>query len=227
MPTILIVDDHQKVVDMLHRTLIYEGYEVLVAMNGQEALSLAQAHRPDMIILDWLMPGIDGIEVARRVSKADRIPILMLTAKDAVEDRIHGLDSGADDYLVKPFELGELLARIRAVLRRAETVNEEKMLTYGDLSLDPVTRDVRRGARLIALSPKEFDLLHYLMKQPRRVITRERLLQDLWGYDFGGDGNLLEVHIGHLRSKLESSNEPRLIQTVRGVGYVLRSIEGS
>jgi two-component system response regulator MprA len=225
MPTILIVDDNQKVIDMLRRTLIYEGYEVLIAMDGQQALSQAHAHRPDVMVLDWLMPGIDGVEVARRVSKADRIPIIMLTARDALEDRILGLDSGADDYLVKPFEPAELLARIRALLRRSETVDVEKIVTYDDLSLDPVTRDVRRGERLIPLSPKEFDLLFYFMRQPRRVLTRERILQDIWGYDFGGDANVLEVYVGHLRTKLELNNEPRLIQTVRGVGYVLRLSE--
>jgi two-component system response regulator MprA len=222
MPTILIVDDNQKVIDMLRRTLIYEGYDVLVALDGQQALSQAQTMRPDVMVLDWLMPGLDGLEVARRVSKADRIPIIMLTAKDALEDRILGLDSGADDYLIKPFEPTELLARIRALLRRAEPVDIEKTLTYGDLILDPITRDVRRGERTITLSPKEFDLLYYFMRQPRRVIARERILQDIWGYDFGGDGNVLEVYVGHLRTKLEANQESRLIQTVRGVGYVLR-----
>src|SRR5689334_8417585 len=200
MPTILIVDDNQKVIDMLRRTLIYEGYDVLVAMDGQQALIQAQTHRPDVMVLDWLMPGVDGLEVARRVSRADRIPIIMLTAKDGLEDRILGLDSGADDYLVKPFEPSELLGRIRALLRRAEPVDVEKTLMYGDLILDPVTRDVRRGERAITLSPKEFDLLYYFMRQPRRVIARERILQDIWGYDFGGDGNVLEVYIGHLRT---------------------------
>jgi two-component system response regulator MprA len=225
VPTVLIVDDNQKVIDMLRRTLLYEGYEVLIAMDGPQALTQAQAHQPDIMILDWLMPGLDGIEVARRVSKADRIPIIMLTAKDALEDRILGLDSGADDYLVKPFEPAELLARIRALLRRSESVDVEKIVTYDDLSLDPVTRDVRRRERFITLSPKEFDLLYYLMRHPRRVLTRERILQEIWGYDFGGDGNVLEVYIGHLRTKLEANQEPRLIQTVRGVGYVLRLAE--
>lgn len=226
MPTVLIADDNQKVVDMLRRTLIYEGYEVVTALDGQEALAQAQAHRPDVIVLDWLMPGIDGLEVARRVSKADRIPIIMLTARDALEDRVMGLDSGADDYLVKPFEPAELLARIRALLRRADTGgDDEKLLTYDDLRLDPVTRDVYRGERLIALSPKEYDLLQYFMRHPRRVLTRDRLLQDVWGYDFNGDANVLEVYVGHLRAKLEQDNEPRLLQTVRGVGYILRLAE--
>ncbi len=222
MATILIADDNQKVIDMLRRTLIYEGYDVLVAMNGQQALTLAQSQRPNLMVLDWLMPGIDGLEVARRVSKADRIPIIMLTARDALEDRVLGLDSGADDYLIKPFEPEELVARIRALLRRAESESDEKVLTFADVSLDPVTREVHRSGRAITLSRKEFDLLTYFLRQPRRVILRERLLQDLWGYDFGGDGNVLEVYVGHLRTKLEADDEPRLIQTVRGVGYVLR-----
>jgi len=223
MPTVLIADDNQKVVDMLRRTLIYEGYEVVTALDGYEALAQAQAHRPDVIVLDWLMPGVDGLEVARRVSKADRIPIIMLTARDALEDRVMGLDSGADDYLVKPFEPAELLARIRALLRRVESGgDDEKLLTYDDLRLDPVTRDVYRGERMIALSPKEYDLLLYFMRYPRRVLTRDRILQDVWGYDFNGDANVLEVYVGHLRAKLEQANEPRLIQTVRGVGYILR-----
>lgn len=223
MPTVLIADDNQKVVDMLRRTLIYEGYEVVTALDGYEALAQAQAHRPDVIVLDWLMPGVDGLEVARRVSKADRIPIIMLTARDALEDRVMGLDSGADDYLVKPFEPAELLARIRALLRRVEAgADDEKLLTYDDLRLDPVTRDVYRGERMIALSPKEYDLLLYFMRYPRRVLTRDRILQDVWGYDFNGDANVLEVYVGHLRAKLEQANEPRLIQTVRGVGYILR-----
>lgn len=225
MPTILVADDNQKVTDMLRRTLIYEGYDVIVARDGQQALALARSHRPDMIILDWLMPIVDGIQVASRVSKADRIPILMLTAKDTLDDKIKGLDSGADDYLVKPYEPSELLARVRALLRRAEQSDDDKPLVYADLTLDPLTRDVRRGERAIALSPKEFDLLRYFLKTPRRVLPRDRILQDVWGYDFGGDGNILEVYVGHLRTKLEAEGEPRLIQTVRGVGYILRTAE--
>jgi two-component system response regulator MprA len=222
MSSILIVDDNQKVIDMLRRTLLYEGYEVLVAMDGQQALSQAQTHRPDVIVLDWLMPGLDGLEVARRVSRADHIPIIMLTAKDALEDRVMGLDSGADDYLIKPFEPEELLARIRALLRRSQPDEEDRMLTYDDLSLNPVTRQVRRGEQVILLSPKEYDLLLYFMRYPRRVHTRERILEVVWGYPFTGDSNVLEVHIGHLRSKLETGDKSRLIQTIRGVGYALR-----
>jgi two-component system, OmpR family, response regulator MprA len=223
MATVLIVDDDRRITDMLRRTLAYEGYGVVTAADGHEALAKAQIHRPDVVVLDWLMPGMDGIEVAKRLRAADAVPILMLTARDAVEDRVEGLDSGADDYLVKPFAPAELLARIRALLRRTEPVRDgEKPLIYADLSLDPLTREARRGGRSFSLSPKEFDLLAYLLRHPRQVLQRERILQDVWGYDFGGNGNVLEVYVGYLRAKTETSGEPRLIQTVRGVGYVLR-----
>jgi two-component system, OmpR family, response regulator MprA len=222
MTTVLIADDDRKIIDMLRRTLAYEGYHVVTAGDGQEALTKAQTQRPDIVVLDWLMPGLDGIEVARRIREADATPILMLTARDAIEDRVEGLDSGVDDYLVKPFAPPELLARLRALLRRAESTSNEKPLSYADLHLDPVTRETRRGDRAFNLSPKEFDLLSYLLRYPRQVLPRERILQDVWGYDFGGDGNVLEVYIGYLRTKTEAGGEPRLIQTVRGVGYVLR-----
>lgn len=222
MATVLIVDDDRKIIDMLRRTLAYEGYHVITATDGHQALVQAQTQRPDVVILDWLMPGLDGIEVARRLREADGTPILMLTARDAVEDRVEGLDSGADDYLVKPFAPAELLARIRALLRRSESASSEKPLVYGDLYLDPITRETRRGERQFNLSPKEFDLLSYLLRYPRQVLPRDRILQDVWGYDFGGDGNVLEVYIGYLRTKTEAGGEARLIQTVRGVGYVVR-----
>ena len=222
MATILIADDDRKIIDMLRRTLAYEGYHVVTAADGREALAKAQAHRPDVVVLDWLMPGLDGIEVARRLREADGTPILMLTARDAVEDRVEGLDSGADDYLVKPFAPAELLARLRALLRRSDTAHTDRPLAYADLYLDPVTRETRRGDRQFSLSPKEFDLLAYLMRYPRQVLPRDRMLLDVWGYDFGGDGNVLEVYIRYLRTKTEAGGEPRLIQTVRGVGYVLR-----
>ncbi len=222
MPTILIADDDRKITDMLRRTLAYEGYQVVTAADGHEALAKAQAQRPDLVVLDWMMPGIDGLEVARRIRAAEATPILMLTARDAVEDRVSGLDSGADDYLVKPFAPAELLARIRALLRRFETTDAEKSLTYADLSLDPATRETRRGDRRFDLSPKEFDLLHYLLRHPRQVLPRERILRAVWGDDFYGDDNVLDVYIGYLRAKTEAGGAPRLIQTVRGVGYVLR-----
>ena len=222
MATVLIVDDDRKIIDMLRRTLAYEGYHVITATDGHQALLQAQTQRPDVVILDWLMPGLNGIEVARRLREADGTPILMLTARDAIEDRVEGLDSGADDYLVKPFAPAELLARIRALLRRSESASSEKPLVYADLYLDPITRETRRGERHFNLSPKEFDLLSYLLRYPRQVLPRDRILQDVWGYDFGGDGNVLEVYIGYLRTKTEAGGEARLIQTVRGVGYVVR-----
>src|SRR6266496_1832597 len=197
MTTILVADDERKITDMLRRTLAYEGYHVITAANGREALAQAWSQRPDIIVLDRMMPDLDGIEVARRIREKGATPILMLTARDTIDDRVEGLDSGADDYLDKP-------------------------LSYSDLLLDPLTRDVKRGERSFMLSPKEFDLLSYFLRFPRQVLTRERLLQDVWGYDFSGDGNVLEVYVGYLRTKTEVDGEPRLIHTVRGVGYVLR-----
>jgi two-component system, OmpR family, response regulator MprA len=222
MTTVLIADDDRRITDMLRRTLAYEGYQVITAADGNAAITQARAHRPDVVVLDWLMPGLDGIEVARRLREADDTPILLLTARDAIEDRVTGLDSGADDYLVKPFAPEELLARLRALLRRGSSGSGERPLQYADLFLDPVTRETRRGERAFNLSPKEFDLLSYLLRHPRQVLPRERILQDVWGYDFGGDGNVLEVYIGYLRNKTEAGGETRLIQTVRGVGYVIR-----
>ena len=222
MASVLIADDDKKIIDMLRRTLAYEGYHVVTAADGNEALARVQARRPDVVVLDWLMPGLDGLTVAQRIREANGTPILMLTARDTVEDRVEGLDAGADDYLVKPFAPAELLARLRALLRRSEGAAGERPLSYADLFLDPVTRETRRGARQFSLSPKEFDLLAYLLKYPRQVLPRERILLDVWGYDFGGDGNVLDVYVRYLRSKTEASGEPRLIHTVRGVGYVLR-----
>lgn len=223
MPLVLIVDDDEKLLHMLRRTLIYEGYQVVTATSGLEALSRLQEQPPDLIILDWLLPGLSGVEVAARLRAAgDSTPILMLTARDAVEDRVEGLDSGADDYLVKPFAPAELLARIRALLRRAGTSRPEQPLIYADLYLDPVTREVRRGSRPLSLTPREFELLAFLMRHPRQVLPRQRILEEVWGYDFHGDENVLEVYIGYLRRKMEAGGEPRLIHTVRGIGYVLR-----
>ncbi|MFN8534113.1 MAG: response regulator transcription factor [Dehalococcoidia bacterium] len=222
MATILIADDDPKLVDMLRRTLAYEGYKVLAANDGDGALAEAKTQRPDLVVLDWMMPGLDGIEVAQRIREADATPILMLTARDTIYDRVTGLDSGADDYLVKPFATAELLARIRALLRRRESEENEKPLVFGDLSLDPVTRETRRGERPFQLSPKEHDLLLCFLRHPRRVLPRDRILREVWGYEFDGYGNVLDVYVGYLREKTEAGGEARLIQTVRGVGYVLR-----
>ena len=223
MATVLIVDDDTKLLKMLQRTLLYEGFRVLSAANGNEALAEVQAHRPDVIILDWMMPRLDGLGVLTRLRAAgDRTLVLMLTARDAVESRVEGLESGADDYLVKPFAPAELLARIHALLRRSAVVAGQGALTYAGLFLDPATRETRRGDRPFDLTSKEFDLLRFLLRNPRQVLTSEQILQEVWGYDFGGDDNVLEVYIGYLRKKIEAGGEPRLIQTVRGVGYVLR-----
>jgi two-component system response regulator MprA len=223
MARVLVVDDDRKLLKMLSRTLQYEGFDVATAADGQEALQQVEARQPDVIVLDWLMPGLDGIGVIDRLRAArDDTMILMLTARDAIENRVEGLESGADDYLVKPFAPVELLARIRALLRRSAAADEEQPLKYVDLALDPTTRETRRGDRRFELTPTEFDLLHYLMRHPRQVLQRAQILEEVWGYDFGGDDNVLEVYIGYLRRKTEQAGEPRLIQTVRGVGYVLR-----
>lgn len=224
MPSVLIVDDDQKLLKMLQRTLTYEGLKVETAVNGQEALTQVDAHRPDLVILDWMMPQMNGIEVLRHL-RADNNQtfILMLTARDALENRVEGLESGADDYLVKPFAPAELVARVHALLRRIEAQRTEKPATFGDLHLDPLTHEAHLGEALLVLTPTEFELLHYLMRHPRQVLERAQILNQVWGYDFGGDDNVLEVYIGYLRKKLEAGGHPRLIQTVRGIGYVLRT----
>ena len=223
MATVLIVDDDQKLLKMLRRTLVYEGFDVVTAVDGREALAQVKAHRPGVIVLDWLMPGLNGIQVVEQLRAAhDDTMILMLTARDAIEDRVEGLESGADDYLVKPFAPAELLARVHALLRRSAAAQNEQTLTYADITLDPTTRETRRGDRQFDLTPTEFDLLCFLMRHPRQVLRREQILEEVWGYDFGGDDNVLEVYVGYLRKKTEQGSEPRLIQTVRGVGYVLR-----
>jgi two-component system, OmpR family, response regulator MprA len=189
MPTVLVADDDRRIVDMLRRTLIYEGFQVVSAANGQETLAAMQQVRPDLVVLDWLMPHLDGIDVIRRIRQGvagtNNPPVLMLTARDAVEDRVQGLDSGADDYLVKPFAPAELIARIHALLRRSSHAPEQQVLRYADLSLDPVTRETQRGDRAFELSPKEFDLLTLLLRHPRQVLSRERILRDVWDWDLG------------------------------------------
>jgi two-component system, OmpR family, response regulator MprA len=218
---ILVVDDEPAVRESLRRALALEGYDVDLAADGEEALRAA-ARSPDAIVLDVLMPLLDGLEVARRLRRSgSRVPILMLTARDAVDDRVAGLDAGADDYLVKPFALEELHARVRALLRRA-TGRESEVLRFDDLILNPVTREVARGGRTIDLTRTEFALLELFMLNPRQVLTRSVIFERIWGYDFGPSSNSLEVYVGYLRRKTEAGGEPRLIHTVRGVGYVLR-----
>jgi two-component system response regulator MprA len=219
---ILIADDEPQLRRALERALKLEGYEVSLASDGEEALAAVGAARPDAVVLDVLMPKLDGLEACRALrARGDRTPVLMLTARDGVADRVDGLDAGADDYVVKPFALEELLARLRALLRRTDARGGER-LAHGDLSLDPATREVRRGDREIELTKTEFALLEQLMRHPRQVLTRAQLFEAVWGYDFGPSSNSLEVYIGYLRRKTEAGGEPRLIQTVRGVGYALR-----
>jgi len=222
---ILIVDDDNRVTSALRRTLAYAGYQVSIAANGEGALSIVRTRPPDVVILDLMLPGIDGLEVCRRLRSAgDSIAVLMLTARDAVADRVAGLEAGADDYLVKPFALEELLARVKALLRRRNPPDiAREVLVFEDLELDTATRQAKRGHRLMDLSTTEFELLSLFMRNPRMVLTRSLLMDRIWGSDFEGGPNVLEVYIGHLRTKLELQSEKRLIQTVRGAGYVLRS----
>jgi two-component system response regulator MprA len=225
---ILVVDDDQAVRDSLRRSLEYNGYEVSTAADGLEALARLAAIRPDAVIMDVMMPRLDGLETTRMLRAAGNdVPILVLTARDAVGDRVDGLDAGADDYMVKPFALDELLARLRALVRRAGTMADSldpsaQSLTFSDLTLNTHTREVLRGSRSIALTRTEFALLEAFMQRPRRVLERSWLLNEVWGFDFPTTANSLEVYIGYLRRKTEAGNEPRLIHTVRGVGYVLR-----
>ena len=221
---VMVVDDEPAVRSSIERALKLEGYEVVTASDGSEALRELAVAPPDAVVLDVLMPEVDGLEVCRRMRGAgDRTPVLMLTARDAISDRVDGLDAGADDYLVKPFALEELLARLRALMRRADpTASDSTLLEFEDLTLDPATRDVKRGGREIELTKTEFSLLELFLNHPRQVLTRTQIFEAVWDYDFGPSSNALEVYIGYLRRKTESEGEPRLIQTIRGVGYTLR-----
>lgn len=224
--TVLVVDDDDRLVSSVRRVLAYEGYRVLTATNGPEGLQLARDESPDLIILDVMLPGLDGLEIARRVHAAGGVPVLMLSARDQIEDKVAGLEAGADDYLVKPFAIQELLARVRARLRRREPEVAAQaapaILRFSDLVLDTGAREARRGERVIRLTAKEYDLLHLFMKHPRRVLPHTYILEQVWGYDFEGESNLVPVYVGQLRGKLEAGSEPRLIHTVRHAGYVLR-----
>ena len=221
---ILIVEDEAKLAQFIKLELEYEGYQVTVARDGLTGLANARAMNLDLILLDWMLPGISGPEICRRLrSTGDKVPIILLTAKDEVRDRVTGLDAGADDYIIKPFSIEELLARVRANLRRTQEEDTD-LLQFSDLRLNRSTREVYRGDRSIELTAKEFDLLEYLISHPRQVLTREQILERVWGYDFMGDSNIIEVYIRYLRLKLEAEREQRLIQTVRGVGYVLREL---
>jgi two-component system, OmpR family, response regulator MprA len=220
---ILVVDDEPAVRDAVERALRLDGHDVLLAANGGEALETLDARPPDAVVLDLLMPRVDGLELCRRMRRrGDRTPVLMLTARDAVSDRVAGLDAGADDYLVKPFALEELLARVRALLRRAVPDGDHRPLRFADLVLDASSREVRRANRLIELTRTEFSLLELFLRHPRQVLTRSVIFDNVWGYDFGPRSNSLEVYMGYLRRKTEAAGERRLLHTVRGVGYVLK-----
>jgi two-component system response regulator MprA len=220
---VLVVDDDEEIRASLRRGLSFEGFRVSLAGDGEEALRRVEAEPPDLIVLDIMMPGLDGLEVVRRLRAAgDRSPIIMLTARDAVPDRVAGLETGADDYLVKPFAFSELLARIRVRLRHRELGEGGDDLRFLDLRLDTAAREARRGERAIALTTTEFELLRLFLLHPRQVLTRDRIYERVWGYDFGGESKVIEVYVRYLREKLEAGGEPRLIHTVRGAGYVLK-----
>ena len=222
METILVVDDDQKLLKMLQRTLIYEGFDVITAADGGAALEMMYAEQPDVMVLDWMLPELNGIDVLQALrTDHNETPILMLTARDAIEDRVEGLEQGADDYLVKPFAPAELVARVHALLRRTGAGTQESP-SFADLSLDPVSHEARRGTRSFTLSPTEFALLRTFMRHPRQVLKRRQILINVWGHNFEGDDNIIEVYVGYLRKKTEDGGEGRLIHTIRGVGYVLR-----
>ncbi|ANA79050.1 DNA-binding response regulator [Paenibacillus glucanolyticus] len=221
---ILIVDDDEKIISMLRRGLAFEGYDVLTASNGAEGLKVILSEEPDVVVLDVMMPQVDGFEALRRLREGgSTIPVLMLTAKDEVENRVKGLDTGADDYLVKPFALEELLARVRALLRRKTGDDSSNhRLTYEDLTMDTDAREVIRSGQRLELTAKEFELLHLFMQNPKRVLSRDLIMDKIWGYDYSGESNVLEVYIAMLRQKTEEHGGKRLIQTIRGAGYILR-----
>jgi two-component system response regulator MprA len=220
---LLVVDDDRAVRESLRRALTLEGYDVELAVDGADGLARLAAAGADAVVLDVAMPEVDGLAMCRELRRAgNSVPVLMLTARESVGDRVAGLDSGADDYLVKPFALEELLARLRALLRRGDAAAPGDVLEFGDLTLDTATRDVRRGGRAIDLTRTEFNLLELFLRNPRQVLTRSLIFERVWGYDFGPTSNSLEVYVGYLRRKTEAGGEPRLVYTVRGVGYALR-----
>ena len=218
---ILVIEDEERIRNFLQRGLTFEGYRVDTAADGEAGLEIARDNPPDLVLLDLMLPGLDGLEVCRRLRAVSDVPILMLTARESVEDRVTGLDAGADDYLVKPFAFDELMARVRALLRRAQPTKPQ-VYRFGDLELDTGTRQGRRAGRLFDLTAKEYELLELFMRHPRQVLTREIIFDRVWDYDFGGESNIIEVYVRYLRQKTEADGLPRLIHTVRGIGYVLR-----
>lgn len=219
--TILVVEDEERIRQFLQRGLGFEGYRVQAAADGPTALELARENPPDLVLLDLMLPGMDGLEVCRRLRAVSVVPILMLTAKEAIDDRVAGLDAGADDYLVKPFAFDELMARVRALLRRAQPA-QPQIFRFADLELDTGTRQGRRDGVTFDLTAKEYELLELFMRHPRQVLTRDVIFDHVWNYDFGGESNIIEVYVRYLRQKTEQGDMSRLIHTVRGIGYVLR-----
>jgi two-component system response regulator MprA len=222
---VLLIEDEARIAQFIERGLIYEGYRVSVARDGQTGLTIARDNPPDLVILDWMLPGLDGLEVCKRLRAASDIPILMLTAKVDIKDRVTGLDAGADDYLVKPFAVDELMARVRALFRRTTPTSRPEILRFNDLTLDTGTHRAYRNERPIDLTAKEYELLELFMRNPRQVLTRDVIFDRVWGYDFGGESNIIEVYVRYLRQKTEAEDDARVIHTVRGVGYVLREEE--
>lgn len=218
---ILLIDDDDRFAGLVKRALVAEGYQVDVAEDGLSGLAKFNDAPPDLVVLDWILPGMDGLEVCRRIRQTGTQPILMLTGRESTKDRVLGLDAGSDDYMVKPYETEELMARIRALLRRTQ-LDQSMIYSFRDLSLDTSTRQAMRNGRIIHLTAKEYDLLEIFIRNPRKVMTREVIFDRVWGYDFGGESNVLDVYIRYLRQKLETSRESRLIYTVRGVGYVMK-----
>jgi len=222
MELILIVDDDQRILDMVRRALAYEGYRVISSRDGASALASARDQNPDLVVMDWMMPELDGLSAVERLRNADTTPVLMLTGRNTVEDKLRAFEAGVDDFLSKPFAPEELIARVRALLRRRNIAGQSGPLRFTDLSLDPATREARRGPREFGLTRRETELLTFLMRHPDQVLKRDKIVESVWGGLFKGDDTVLEVYVGYLRSKLEAAGEGRLIQTVRGVGYVLR-----
>lgn len=223
MSRVLVVEDEVNIADFIRRGLIYKGYEVEVAHTGEQALAAARDRLPDIVVLDLMLPDMDGIEVCKRLRAADNVPIIMLTARDAVADKVEGLESGADDYMTKPFEFEELLARIKAALRRRGDSTADQVLRVGDLVIRPASREVTRGGRQIVLTAREFELLEYLARHAGKVVNKETLFERVWGYDFDVESDAIKVYISYLRKKLNAEGEPDLIHAVRGVGYVLKA----
>ena len=223
MARVLVVEDEPNIADFIRRGLVYKGYEVDTAASGEDALETARERLPDLVILDLMLPGMDGVEVCRRLRAADDVPIIMLTARDALSDKVEGLEAGADDYVTKPFQFAELLARVRAALRRKEARTDAGVISVGDLTIRPLSREVLRNGREVQLSAREYDLLEYLARHAGQVLSKETLFEKVWGYDFEVESDAVKVYVSYLRKKLNADGEPDLIHSIRGVGYIVKA----